>query len=152
MVIDMNNIEIIDYAIKATMDKGGSFSSENYISSALKQYAKLNYSKGFTSNKSARKYIETLSKDDIDRELLKNIIKKRAYAETNGYNVLLNTNKTINDELTISELELILIKNMDEAPLDVAKYLLDKLPKVRSLLINSFVDQDILIEAMVYMN
>ena len=135
----MNIIGTLDYAIKKTIDKGGHFNDEKYIKDALQQYVELDISKGFTSNYDARENIESLSKDDIDRELLKNVVKKRAYAESNGYNILINTNKRINDDLNVSELEVILIKYMKNSPIDITDYLVKKHPKIRSLLIESFV-------------
>jgi hypothetical protein len=138
----MENMHIIDYVINTTRSKGGNFNSYEYIKTALSQFCKYNYSKGFTSTGEARNYIEGLSMDDIDRELLKNLVKKKNYASKNSYNLVLGSNKQMSTDLEQSELEYLFIENMKKSPIDVEDYLLNKKeePSFRDRLIESFVD------------
>lgn len=133
-------LQVIDYAISMTRNKGGQFNSLGTMSSALKHYYHFAKSEGFTSNGNARKYMETLSNDDIEKELLIGIIKKQACATKNGYNQKLSTNKTFNDDLTVEDTELLLIGTITQDRMEVVKYLLDKYPKLINNLIDSFVD------------
>ena len=134
-------LQCIDYAVYITMKKGEGFNKHEYIAEALKQYYFYNHEKGFTSNEGARGYIENLTKEDIEKELLIEMIKKQACATKKGYPQKLSTNKTFDDDdITKEDIELLLIGTMNHNRMEVIKYLLDKYPKIVNTLIDSFVD------------
>lgn len=133
-------LQCIDYAIEMTRNKGIPFNNKNAMTAALSQYYFNLNSGGFTKNGNARGYIETLSKEDIEKELLIEIIKKQACATRKGYPQKLSTSKTFNDDLTIEDTELLLVGTMNQNRMEVIKYLLEKYPKLINQLIDSFVD------------
>ncbi|MBE6160569.1 MAG: hypothetical protein E7157_05965 [Lactobacillales bacterium] len=134
-------LQCIDYAIEMTRNKGVPFNTRNAMSAALSQYYFNSNSGGFTKNGNARGYLETLSKNDIEKELLIEIIKKQACATRKGYHQKLSTSKTFDDEdLTIEDTELLLTGIMNQTRMEAVKYLLEKYPKLINQLIDSFVD------------
>ena len=64
---------MIDFSILTTMGKKGDYSSYENVVGALENYVINNNPMGFTRKDNARDYIKSLSKDDIRKELLKNI-------------------------------------------------------------------------------
>lgn len=133
---------IIDYSILTTMGKKGDYSSYENVVGALENYVFQDNPMGFTRKDNARDYIKSLSKDDIKKELVKNIVKKHCCAEQNGYATLLNTDKKFVDELTISEAELLIFKTISSPNTTMYEFddILNKLPKLTTLMIESFVD------------
>lgn len=143
MVKKMNKsteLGIIDYSTLTTMGKGNDYSSYENIVGALESYIFQNNPIGFTRKDNARDYIKSLSKDDIRKELLKNIIKKHYYAQNNGYETVLKTDKSFVDDLTISEAELLIFDTIQSMPMISLDNMIDRLPKLTDLMIKSFVD------------
>lgn len=133
-------LSMIDYSILTTMEKGGDYACYENIVSALENYALYDNPNGFTKNKDARNYISSLSKEDIRKELLKNIVKKHYYAIYSGYATILKTNKKFDDNLNISESELLIFDAVNEMQMESIDNILDRLPKLTELMIESFVD------------
>lgn len=133
---------MIDFSILTTMGKKGDYSSYENVVGALENYVINNNPMGFTRKDNARDYIKSLSKDDIRKELLKNIVKKHYFAEQNGYATLLNTDKKFVDELTISEAELLIFKPISSPNITMYEFnnILERIPKLTKLMIESFVD------------
>lgn len=133
---------MIDYSILTTMGKKGDYSSYENVVGSLENYVFYNNPMGFTRKDNARDYIKSLSKDDIKKELLKNIVKKHYCAEQNGYATLLNTDKKFVDELTISEAELLIFKTISSPNITMYEFnnILERIPKLTRLMIESFVD------------
>ncbi|MBP3635866.1 MAG: hypothetical protein J6J17_05400 [Bacilli bacterium] len=132
-------LNIIDYSCIKTMSKGGAYASFENIALALKNYINYNDSLGITSLDYARDYLKTLTKDDIEKELLKNVVKKFACSNYHNYMRLLGTEKSFNDELNVKEVEFLVFKSISEMHMDGVKYLLEKYPKLIDSLIDSFV-------------
>ena len=133
-------LSMIDYSILTTMEKGGDYACYENIVSALENYALYDNPNGFTKNKDARNYISSLSKEDIRKELLKNIVKKHYYAIYSGYATILKTNKSFADDLNISEAELLILDSIKGMPIIAIDDILKKMPKLTDLMIKSFVD------------
>lgn len=133
-------LSMIDYSILTTMEKGGDYACYENIVSALENYALYDNPNGFTKNKDARNYISSLSKEDIRKELLKNIVKKHYYAIYSGYATILKTNKSFVDDLNISEAELLILDSIKTMPIIAIDDILKRMPKLTDLMIKSFVD------------
>lgn len=136
----MSNIEKIDFAIISTISKKGSFFEEEYINEALKKLLKENFSRGFTKDNNARYDMEQLSKKQIEKEMLKNVVKKYALMKKLGYRI--NGNKKISiDRISSVEdadaLMYTIIKNND---INHVSYILEKNPNLYNYLISSFIN------------
>ena len=133
-------LSMIDYSILTTMGKGGDYACYENVVGALEDFVFKNSAKGFTRKDDARNYISSLNKDEIRRELIKNIIKKHYCTIYNGYATILKTNKKFDDNLNISESELLIFDAVNEMQIESIDNILDKLPKLTELMIESFVD------------
>lgn len=132
-------INIIDYSCSKTMSRGGDYNTFDNIYSALKTYFIDNNSGGFTRLDDARSNIESLTKDDIKVELLKNIVKKEACSNYYNYMRRLNTKKSFDDPLDTTDAELLIFKSITDMSMDEVEEILNKYPKLNNLLIDSFV-------------
>lgn len=133
-------LSMIDYSILTTMGKGGDYASYENIVGALENFVFQNNAMGFTRKDDARNYISSLNKDEIRRELVKNIIKKHYCTIYNGYATILTTDKKIGDNLNISESELLIFNAVNEMQMESVDNILDRLPKLTEHMIESFVD------------
>lgn len=133
-------LSMIDYSILTTMGKGGDYASYENVVGALEDFVFKNSAMGFTRKDDARNYIGSLNKDEIRRELVKNIIKKHYCSTYNGYATILKTNKGFGDNINISESELLIFDAVNEMQMKSVDNILDKLPKLTELMIESFVD------------
>ena len=131
---------MIDFSILTTMGKKGDYSSYENVVGALENYVINNNPMGFTRKDNARDYIKSLSKDDIRKELLKNIVKKHYCAMYSGYATILKTNKSFVDDLNISEAELLILDSIKTMPIIAIDDILKRMPKLTDLMIKSFVD------------
>lgn len=132
-------LNIIDYSVIKTIDKGGDYNSDFNINRAFNDYYFKNNPNGFTRDSDARNYISSLKREDIEKEMLKNLFKKEACAKLKQFTMLLDTEKTFKDKLTISEAELIVKKLIKNLNMSEVKELLNKFPSVELLLLKSFV-------------
>ena len=111
-------LELIDEAIEQTMKKGGSYNSVSYITDkSLSRYLFYNVADGFTRDNSAREHMESLNRDIVNKEMLKNIVKITALKNYQKEKVVSSTKKSFDDALTIGELEYIaytMIKKMNK--------------------------------------
>ena len=82
-------LSMIDYSILTTMGKGGDYACYENVVGALENFVFKNSAMGFTRKDDARNYISSLNKDEIRRELIKNIIKKHYCTIYNGYATIL---------------------------------------------------------------
>ena len=123
MINRSKELELIDYSIKKTKTKVST--SEKYIpniidylvSKSLSNYLFEGKANGFTRDNSARKCMESLNPDIVNKEMLKNIVKITALKDYNHEVVLKGTTKSIGDDLTINELEYMsytMIKKMNK--------------------------------------
>ena len=133
-------LNIIDYALTKTMDKGGAYASLDNIVLALDKYLVHNVPSGITSNGDARNYIMSINQDDIMRELLKNVVKKNFAAIHNSYAVKLGTNKTFDDELGVDDVDILIYDALSSMPMEAVVYILEKNPKVVDSMVKSFVE------------
>ena len=133
-------LSMMDYSILTTMGKGGDYACYENVVGALENFVFKNSVMGFTRKDDARNYISSLNKNEIRRELIKNIIKKHYCAIYNGYATILNTNKKFGDNLNISESELLIFNAVNEMQMESVDNILDRLPKLTELMIESFVD------------
>lgn len=133
-------LSMIDYSILTTMGKGGDYASYENVVGALENFVFQNNAMGFTRKDDARNYISSLNKDEIRRELVKNIIKKHYCTIYNGYAAILKTDKNFGDNLNISESELLIFDAVNEMQMESVDNILDRLPKLTELMIESFVD------------
>lgn len=134
-----NTLYNIDYCCNETRRKQGKYNTEKNIANALKLYINNYDSSSFTRNNNARNIINSLDKESIIKELLINLVKKYSYSQSNGYATLLNTKKGFDDDYSFDEGEFLIIKTIKENKIEVIEYLLNKYPKLLSLLIDSFV-------------
>lgn len=133
-------LQCIDYACLKTMEKGGEFSNQRHITAALSMLLNEGYTRGFTSNGGARNYISNLSFEQIEKELLKNIIKTKELATRKGYAVLLGTRKNFDSEnLSNDEIKILLMNLLKEGQMESVKYILNKYPNLYKNLITDFV-------------
>lgn len=130
-------LNIIDYSVLKTMSKGGDYCTFENIVSALLNYIIYNNPNGFTKLDDARNYIMSLTKDDIEKELLKNIIKKNFCAIYNNYELKIKTNKKTSDNLSISDIEVLIFNSLSTMNMNEIKYIIKKYIK---LIIKSFVE------------
>lgn len=133
-------LSMIDYSILTTMGKGGDYACYENVVGALEDFVFKNSAMGFTRKDDARNYISSLNKDEIRRELIKNIIKKHYCSIYNGYATILTTDKKIGDNLNISESELLIFNAVNEMQMESVDNILDRLPKLTEHMIESFVD------------
>lgn len=131
-------LQCIDYACLKTMEKGGEFSTPRHITTALSKLLNEGYTKGFTSNSGARNYISNLSFEQIEKELLKNIIKTNELATRKGYDALLGTQKNFDSE-NLSNAEVKILNLLKEGQMESVKYILNKYPNLYTNLITDFV-------------
>ena len=133
-------LQCIDYACLKTLEKGGEFSTEKHITNALLKLLIEGYTFGFTSNGRARDYISSLSFEQIEKELLKNVIKTNELATRKGYMVLLGTQKTFDDKgLANDEVKILLMNILKEGRMESVKFILNKSPNLYKNLISDFV-------------
>lgn len=133
-------LQCIDYACLKTMEKGGEFSTPLHITTALSRLLNEGYTRGFTSNSGARNYISNLSFEQIEKELLKNIIKTDELATRKRYDVLLGTQKNFDSEnLSNAEVKFLLMNLLKEGQMESIKYILNKYPNLYTNLISDFV-------------
>lgn len=142
----MNKNEILDYidfAVETTKTRiPPSYSDkEDYIYRALDLYLNQNFSNGFTRTNNARSMIESLRKEDIDKEILKNVVKIRFYSQIKGYPVCFNARKSYRDKLSMMEAEGLIINDLERLRLDDIKHMIDTSPNLYDSLIASFVDR-----------
>lgn len=133
-------LSMIDYSILTTMGKGGDYACYENVVGALENFVFKNSTMGFTRKDDARNYISSLSKDEIRRELIKNIIKKHYCSIYNGYATVLKTSKKFDDNLNISESEILIFNAVNEMQMESVDNILNRLPKLTELMIESFVD------------
>lgn len=133
-------LSMIDYSILITMGKGGDYACYENVVGALEDFVFKNSTMGFTRKDDARNYISSLSKDEIRRELIKNIIKKHYCSIYNGYATVLKTSKKFDDNLNISESEILIFNAVNEMQMESVDNILNRLPKLTELMIESFVD------------
>lgn len=133
-------LSMIDYSILTTMGKGGDYACYENVVGALEDFVFKNSTMGFTRKDDARNYISSLSKDEIRRELIKNIIKKHYCSIYNGYATVLKTSKKFDDNLNISESEILIFNAVNEMQMESVDNILNRLPKLTELMIESFVD------------
>lgn len=133
-------LNIIDYSILKTMSRGGDYSCFENAVAALLNYTMYNNPNGFTRLDNARNYIMSLSIDDIEKELLKNIVKKDFCSRYNHYACKLGTRKNFGDELDISDAEVLIFNAICTMHMDAVNYIIKKYPELTDLMIKSFVD------------
>lgn len=133
-------LSMIDYSILTTMGKGGDYACYENVVGVLENFVFKNSTMGFTRKDDARNYISSLSKDEIRRELIKNIIKKHYCSIYNGYATVLKTSKKFDDNLNISESEILIFNAVNEMQMESVDNILNRLPKLTELMIESFVD------------
>ena len=133
-------LNMIDYSSLKTMSKGGDYSCYENIVAALYNYVMCNNPNGFTKLDDARNYIMSLTKQDIERELLKNIVKKNFCSRYNHYATKLGTNKEFDDNLGISDAEVLIFNALSTMHMDAVDYIIQKYPKLIDLMVKSFVD------------
>lgn len=133
-------LSMIDYSILTTMGKGGDYACYENVVGVLEDFVFKNSTMGFTRKDDARNYISSLSKDEIRRELIKNIIKKHYCSIYNGYATVLKTSKKFDDNLNISESEILIFNAVNEMQMESVDNILNRLPKLTELMIESFVD------------
>ena len=135
-------LQYLDFACATTIEKErrqGKTTIQEDINKAIEYYVRRGMPQGFTRTNDARSYVENLSKDNIDKELLLNIVKIQALKNFNHEATLLGTNKTFNDNLSVDELELLTFKLIEMYDIDSIRNLFEQFPDKYDMLVLSFV-------------
>lgn len=135
-----NEVAILDNGLISTMQKGGPYATMENIKNSLTNYYFHNETRGITSANGARDGVKTLKQINIERELLKNVIKADSLEKQNGYVTLLGTNKTYDDKtINLQEAEFLIKKLIGEMPMEAVVYVLKQNPVLFDQAFESFV-------------
>ena len=132
---------VIDYYKKDCYEKKLFFELVEYQKRFFKKNIKIQLLTGYFY--ATTEYLFFLNKENDIYNIVdegKNIIKKHYCTIYNGYATILKTNKKFDDNLNISESELLIFDAVNEMQMESIDNILDRLPKLTELMIESFVD------------
>lgn len=138
------SLQCIDYAIKMTKERSkqtpdlAKLDSVGHFTEAIVQYMFNGDSKGFSSFGDGRKYIMSLTKEDLEEQLLKHVVKSEVAKK--GMVGKLGTNKTFDDDLEQADVQILMYKALNEMDMSGIKYILDKYPILYKGLAANFVE------------
>lgn len=138
------SLQCIDYAVAMTREKAGQvpelakLNSVGHLSEAIVEYMFNGNAKGFSSLGDGRKYIQELTKEDFEEQLLKHVVKSEVAKK--GMVGKLGTNKTFGDNLDDADIQILMYKALNEMDMSGIKYILDKYPVIYKGLAVNFIE------------
>ena len=147
------SLQCLDYAIGVTRQKPRTekhnFNSATYLTGAIMQYLEKNNAQGFTSANDARAYIvgdnkrgiPGITKENIEEQLLKHVIKSISAKERNGFAQSLGTGKDFSTARTTDDAQQVIYKSMKTMHMEGISYALEQYPDMYKLLAAGFVEE-----------
>lgn len=143
-----NTLNILDNAVKDTMqsylEKKGEVKSPSYYCGAIKQFI-VNFNdprraNGFTKSNGARDNVNSLTKENVYAELLKNIVKLKAFREDYGQRQALAVSDYFSRDMHPLEKDEWLFRQLMYYPLEGIDEMMKRNDDIMNGLIGSFVE------------